>query len=464
MPRCRKKVLVIGLDCLTPQLVFGENLNNLPNIRRLAEKGVWGRMRSTVPPITCPAWMAMMTGKDPGTLGCYGMRNRRDYGYDSLKISTSLDIKEETLWDILSREKKKTVVIGVPQTYPPRKINGFMISGFLTPDTSSEFTYPKELKDEIEREFGDYMIDVRNFRRADKDSILKEIYDLSRQRFRIAGYMLKNKEWDFFMFVDMGPDRLHHSFWKFHDRNHIKHKEGNKYENTIRDYYKFLDKEIGVLLSGVDDNTTVIIVSDHGAKSLDGGFCINEWLIREGYLKLRERPASVKRLSADMVDWKRTVAWGEGGYYGRLFLNVKGREPNGVIEKRDYEKIRNEIRDKLCAVRSIAGRNIDTKAFKPEEVYSKKRNIPPDLIIYFDDLNLRSIGGVGYDDIYTLENDTGPDDANHAQHGVFIMSGGVQSSGERSVSILDIAPTILSRMGRDIPADMQGAVIGAENP
>ncbi len=160
MPRCRKKVLVIGLDCLTPQLVFGENLNNLPNIRRLAEKGVWGRMRSTVPPITCPAWMAMMTGKDPGTLGCYGMRNRRDYGYDSLKISTSLDIKEETLWDILSREKKKTVVIGVPQTYPPRKINGFMISGFLTPDTSSEFTYPKELKDEIEREFGDYMIEL----------------------------------------------------------------------------------------------------------------------------------------------------------------------------------------------------------------------------------------------------------------------------------------------------------------
>src|SRR6266550_128460 len=143
------KVAVIGLDCLAPELVFDHWLDDLPNLKRLAQSGIYGKLESTIPPITVPAWMCMMTSKDPGTLGIYGFRNRKDHTYDGLAFATSWAIKEPTVWDILSEAGKDCIVMSVPPSYPPKPLKGVQIGCFLTPSNEADYTYPKELKKEL---------------------------------------------------------------------------------------------------------------------------------------------------------------------------------------------------------------------------------------------------------------------------------------------------------------------------
>jgi len=225
----RKKVFVIGLDCATPQLVFEKWQSDLPNIKRLIDGGVYGELESIIPPITVPAWTCMMTSKDPGELGFYGFRNRKDYSYDGLSYANSLAIKDATLWDILSKAGKKSILVGVPQTYPPKPINGCMISCFLTPSTKSQYTFPPELKNEIETVANSYMLDVEDFRTEDKKRVLDSIFEMTQKRFQVVRHLIKTKEWDFFMMVEMGVDRIHHGFWKYFDKEHIKYEAGSPF-------------------------------------------------------------------------------------------------------------------------------------------------------------------------------------------------------------------------------------------
>ncbi len=456
----RQKVLVIGWDCAAPELVFDEFLDDMPNTRRLIEHGIYGELESTIPAITCPAWMSMMTSKNPGKLGFYGFRNRPDYSYDGMLIANSSMVKEDTVWDILSASGKSSILIGVPQTYPPKNINGCMITSFLTPSTDSQYTYPPELKAEVERIADGYMLDVENFRTENKDELLEEIYRMTEKRYKVAKHLMETKEWDFFMMVEMGPDRLHHGLWRFFDKGHRKYRP-SKYENAMREYYKYLDKIAGDLISIAGNDTSVIIVSDHGVKRMHGGICVNEWLIKEGYLRLKEYPDTLTPLRNVEVDWSNTIAWGEGGYHARVLLNVKGREPDGVVPPEDYEKVRDELAQKLEALGDENGNPIGTKVFKPQDIYSVCNGIPPDLIVYFGDLNWRSVGSVGMRSVYTFENDTGPDDANHAQHGIFIMHGpnGKRTGKISGAHVMDCAPTILNLLGVPALDDMEGKVI-----
>lgn len=455
------KVLVIGLDCAPPALVFERFRAELPNLSALMEGGIHGDLKSCIPPITCPAWMCMLTGKDPGTLGVYGFRNRIDRSYDGLKIATADAISEKKVWDILGRAGKRVVLLGIPETYPPRPVSGCLVSCFLAPGTDVTYTYPPELKDEISSVVGDYIIDVRDFRTDDKRRLLSEIVEMTEKRFKLARHLMKNKTWDFFMMVEMGTDRIHHGFWKFCDPTHPKYEPGNPHENTILDYYRLLDEKIGELVADAGPETAVLVVSDHGAKKLDGGVCINQWLMREGYLRLKGRPNGIERPDKVGIDWDNTVAWGDGGYYGRLFINVKGREPRGVVAPADYEKVRSEIKSKLEALPDDLGNPMDTKIYRPEELYRAVNGVPPDLIVFFDNLNWRSVGTVGYDSIHTRDNDTGPDDANHDWNGIFIMRAPRLDRRGRveGLEIRDVASTILSLFGIEPPADMQGKVI-----
>jgi len=403
----------------------------------------------------------MMTGKDPGRLGFYGFRNRSDYSYDELSIATSQAVKEDTVWDILSREGKRVVLVGVPQTYPPKPVNGLLVSCFLTPSTQSQFTYPASLKSRIEGLVGNYMLDVEDFRTDDKDRLLRRIYEMTVQHLFVVKNLLTEEDWDFFMYVEMGIDRMHHGFWKYFDPTHPKYVPANPYEAAVKDYYKYLDQAIGEILALIDDRTSVLVVSDHGAKKMDGGICINEWLIKEGYLVLKEKVSGVLPLEKVEVDWSRTRAWGGGGYYGRLFINVAGREPEGVVPPADYEHFREELAQRICALGDDQGREINTKVYKPQEVYKECRGIPPDLIIYFGDLYWRAVGSVGHQRIHVFDNDTGPDDANHAAEGIWILhEPGKGPGGEiYGLRLIDCAPTILNLLGVRVPNDMQGKIV-----
>ena len=455
------KVAVIGLDCFDPHLVFELWRDELPNLSKLMAEGAWGKLESTIPPITVPAWTAMMSGKNPGTLGFYGFRNRADYSYDRMMIATSSAITDDRAWEILSREGKRVIVLGVPQTYPPKEVNGVMVTSFLTPSKKSQYTWPPEFRDEIDEIAPDYVLDVNDFRTDNKLALLEEIYKMTENRFALARHLVATKPWDFFMMVAMGPDRLHHGFWRYFDRDHPKYEPGNKYENVGLKYYQYIDAQIGQLLEMFDQDTVVMVVSDHGAQKMDGGICVNEWLIEQGYLVLKEMPAEVTPINKMEIDWSRTRAWGSGGYYARMFLNVEGREPQGIVPGDEYEKTRDELIAKLEAITDPDGNNIGTRAFKPQDIYKQVKGIPPDLIVYFGNLAWRSVGSVGYGTYYTFENDTGPDDANHAQHGLFIMRDpdrGPKGQLER-LHITDIAPTVLETFHLPVPKDMEGKVI-----
>jgi len=446
-----EKVAVIGLDCAEPSLVFEQWTDDLPNLRSLMNSGTYGHLTSCIPPITVPAWSCMSSSCDPGKLGIYGFRNRADHSYDKLSIATSLAVREKRLWNLLTEQNKPSIILGVPGTFPiTRPIKGAMVTSFLTPGVESDYTWPASLKREIADWVGEYMVDVRDFRTNDKQRLLDQIYEMTDKRFTVAERLLASRPWSLFFMVEMGVDRIHHGFWSFMDPAHHRYTPNNPFERAIHDYYVHVDRRIGKLLEHFDrEKTAVFVVSDHGAKTMVGGFCFNQWLMQEGYLYMKQPPQKGERFDVKNVDWSRTSAWGEGGYYGRLFINVKGREPDGVVHQSEYESFRDALKAKIEAVLDHKEAPMGNVAHRPEDLYAEINGVSPDLICIFGALRWRSVGSLGHDSIYTFENDTGPDDANHAQQGMYIFSHpSLEAAGRRDdAAIFDIAPTICKMLG-----------------
>ncbi len=458
----KKKVVVIGLDGAPPELIFGRWLDELPTLKRLTSNGIYGRLESTIPSITCPAWASMVTGRNPGRLGIYGFRNRVRYDYGDMSFVDSSWVKEQNVWDVLARCGMRSILLGIPPTYPPRPVNGLLVSCLLAGDTSGAYTFPDGFKKEVEDISGGYILDVKDFRTGEKGAVLNSIYRMTGRRFRLARTLLGKKDWDFFMLVEMGTDRVQHAFWRFFDREHPRYCPDTEFSDAILDYYRYLDREISGILDVVGDDVTFLVVSDHGAKRFEGGICVNEWLIANGYLRLKEYPARPTPFRELKVDWRHTTAWAESGFYGRVFLNVRGREPLGVVPAHDYHRTRNELARGLESITGPHGNKLDTTAFRPQEIYPEVRGIAPDLLVYFDDQRWRSIGSAGHRSFWTAENDNGSDDANHSQHGIFIMRDPAikNPSGARDgLNIKDVAPTILAQMGVSAPAGMEGRQI-----
>ncbi|MDQ7784642.1 MAG: adenylyl-sulfate kinase [Desulfomonilaceae bacterium] len=462
-----RRVVVLGLDCVPPQMVFHEEAKDLHNLRALMDHGVWGDLRSTDPPITVPAWTTITTGRDPGELGIYGFRNRVDHGYDEMVVVNSSHVRARRVWHYLEDSGKSSILLGIPQTYPAQPHNGITVADFLSPDVESPATFPEDFARELHAlAGGQYLGDVRNFRTVDKDRLLEDLYAMVDRRFHLACNLVIHRSWDFFMMVEMATDRLHHGFWRYGARDHRLYEPGNPYESVMGEFYKFLDSRIGSFLARLSDDTTVLVISDHGAQSMAGGVRTNEWLIRNGYLTLIRQPTEGEELSWSMIDWSRTQAWSEGGYYARVFLNIKGREPLGIVDPGDYEALRDELTDRLSSIPEENGRAMKNQVLKPQQLYRTCNNVPPDLIVYFDGLRRRSVGTVGGGDILCSGNDTGPDDSNHDFQGIFIgahmsdvRAGKRNGTRIENASCMDVTPTILHEFGIPKPSELGGSVI-----
>ncbi len=460
------KVVVIGLDCLTPQLLFDRWLEDLPTFSALMDAGTWGKLRSVNPPITVPAWSCMMSGYQPAQLGLYGFRHRKIGSYDDLYFAMSDKVRRPRVWDHLGEAGLTSGIVGVPQTYPVKKLKGHLISGFLAPSTDAVFTFPDPLREQIEEAVGPYILDVKNFRSDERDRILDEIHTMTHRRFDTFRYLLKERPTDFAMMVEMGSDRIHHAFWRFIDPEHKKFEPGNPYEDSVLEYYKVLDDEIQQTLEQLDDDTHVFIVSDHGARPMEGGFAINDWLIDQGLLTLKEEPTEpVTKLKPEMIDWANTKVWAWGGYYARIFVNVEGREPQGTVPLGELDAFLDEFKETLEGLEGPDGEPMGNVVMRPAKtaVDGVARGDAPDLMVYFGDLAWRSIGSLNHPDDFVESNDTGPDDANHDHEGIFIHTtagrwrGKEVGAGERmGLQLVDVGPTILSLFGVDSPEDAAG--------
>ena len=375
-------------------------------------------------------------------------------------LSMADRFKEPAVWDIIAAKGLQSCVVGVPPGYPPLPLEGNRVSCFMTPDANRDYTYPPSLKAELEERFGPFQFDVE-FRTENRAELKKALFEMTAQHFRVIKYLIKEKPWQFFMFVEIGVDRLHHAFWKFFDKEHPAYVPDSPYEDTVMEYYRMLDEEIGEILNMLDNDTTVFVVSDHGVKSMKGAFCVNQWLIQKGYLVLNDEPAEGTAIESADVDWKRTKVWAWGGYYSRIFLNLRGREQHGTIPSFRYEAWRDKLIKELMVIKGPGGEEWATRAYRPEDLYEVCNGDYPDLMVYFDDLSWRAAGTLGHGSMYLGENDTGPDDAMHDWDGIFIAYDPANRQEKRldTVSLLDFAPTVLDVLGFEIPTDMTGKSI-----
>jgi predicted AlkP superfamily phosphohydrolase/phosphomutase len=408
------RLLIIGLDGATLDLIEPwATAGDLPHLGRLMQKGAWGPLHSTLPPMTFPAWSTMMTGVNPGRHGIFDF-TRRLPGRYAVEFVNSTHRRYPTLWRRLSDMGCRVGVMGVPTTYPPEPVNGFLLAGFDAPVTTgidASFVYPPHLLDEI-RTVAEYRItDFQElhigpgWHAEALDNLQKAISD----RCAIAKHLLTRQEWDCFMVLFGESDTVSHHFWAFHDPASPRHVDGAaKISTGIRTIYRQLDQAIGELLAAAP-SATVMVLSDHGFGGTgDKIIYLNRWLAGQGYLCFDRGPGLVdqvirtgKRMGLRLlpsawqeqvfrrgggwlanrvesnsrfagIDWTATQAFSEeSNSCPAIWLNVAGREVGGIVAPEDYDSVRSALIAQLEDWRDPwTGRAIVHRAWRREELYS----------------------------------------------------------------------------------------------
>jgi len=488
-----ERFLIIGLDgatfyILDPLIRAGR----MPNLARLIREGTAGVLESTKPPITPAAWTTFMTGKGPGRHGIVDFE-KYDARTNSLSFNSTFEIQEKTIWEILSEKGFRVGSINVPMTYPPKPVNGFMISGFETPSIEAEFTYPPELKREILARWPDYTYRTNWQRRVlgGNRQFARNLAYISRsfeQGYELTRYCGQKYGWHVLMVLLKLVDNLQHKAWRYLDPKTAACNP-TRAELAAR-CFEQLDAVIGRLVEyGQSHRATILVISDHGHGSLDGKAQPNLLLKRWGYLRLRGalsqartrggyvldrllrakngRFANHHGIEHDLaIDWSRTRACVmHGGIYGFLYINLAGRQPDGIVAPRDYEPLRDELRARLlearCVDRDGRSRPIFEEVHKTEHLYgcSREENpwLPDLLLVPAPGLavvrKIRGFSAVRWCPSRRME-------GTHRVDGILVAHGAHVRRGHRlNANIADIAPTLLAALGLRVPIDMEGQVI-----
>ena len=448
------KICILGLDGANPQFLFGDE--RLANIRRLMELGTYGELRNVMPPGPVPGWLCLATSQDPGSLGLYGLRNRLDYSYALPALAAPSLAHGPAIWDQVAAAERKSILFAVPPNFPPRPLAGVSLGCFLTPDPAAgEFTLPASLKQEIQSLVGGYVADIKTAGLS-KEALRDQIFQMSRKQWELARWLLREKEWDYFHFVDIGLARVEREFWEFFDQQHARYRSGTPYEQVIPDYYLWLDEQIGTVLELLDEETVLLLASSSAMQRLDGGFALNQWLVQEGLLVLNQAPGSNLTAFDHLdVNWAQTKVWSSDGPCASLYFNVAGREPQGAIPAGDYESFRDHIKTKLESLSDATGQPLSARVFKPAELYRAARNVAPDLIVQLGEGRWSSVESVGHPRLL-VENMA--DGCTPGGSGAFVLTApnSPLSGMYEGAQLLDTAPTLLDLAGYEIPASMQG--------
>jgi predicted AlkP superfamily phosphohydrolase/phosphomutase len=285
------RLIIIGLDGGCPDLIEEWiTQGKLPNLKKLTERGSKGILKSTILPITPTAWTSFLTGKNPGKHGVFDFTERKE-GLHELQL-VLVGQKPGSLWKVLTQSDKRVIVINVPMTYPPAKVNGVMISGLPALDTRRDFTYPSHILEEIEREIGEYRIHYKvEFTGENHEDFLRDVHFLIERRGQVARYLAENYPWDLMMVHFQATDWVQHFFWKYADPNHPNHDPFPSIaRHAIRDVYTHIDKELGKIIKACHEDTNFIVMSDHGFGPLYKVVYLNNYLNKLGYLHFKKGP------------------------------------------------------------------------------------------------------------------------------------------------------------------------------
>jgi len=350
-----KRVVVIGLDG-TPytflQYLLREGL--APNLARLLEEGDFARIHSVYPTVSSVAWSTYMTGVNPARHGVFGFVDRKPGTYE-MTIPTARALRAPTLWELLGQAGKRLIVMNVPVTYPPRPVNGLLVGCFLSPNLEKA-TYPPELAGRLER-LG-YRLDADAWKaRRSKEAALQEVTDVLERRVRAMFDLLDHDPWDFFQCHIMETDRLHHFLWEEMEQGHA------AYAPPFFAFYRRIDEMLGQLRGRLDDDTTLVVLSDHGFCTLKKEVYVNTWLHDRGWLRLEGAEPKLTGITSDSVAYSLDP--------GRILLNVAGREPRGGVPPgAPYEALREEIAAAALALRDPDdGTPIVAQVLRREEIY-----------------------------------------------------------------------------------------------
>lgn len=488
-----KRVLIVGLDGATFD-ILGPLMDQgrMPNLKRLIQTGTSGILDSTKPPITPAAWTTFMTGKGPGRHGIVDFE-KYDVRTNQLSFNSTYEIREKTIWEILSEKGYRVGSINVPMTYPPRKVNGFMISGFETPSVDTDFTWPTELKKDILQRWPDYNYrsDWQRKLFGGDDLFQRNVRHIERsfaQGYELTTYCGQKFGWDVLMVLFKLVDNIQHKAWKYLDPK-TSHKYPRRAEISAQCFAE-LDKTIGDLARYAEENEALLVImSDHGHGSLDGKAQPNALLEKWGYLALRSQTGqfqrraervmarmfgkTMKRFDANIgveheidLDWGKTRACVvHAGMYGFLYLSLKGRQPGGIIDPKDYESVRDDLRKRFLEVTTRTPDGQVIKVFpevhKTEELYNCSREdqpwLPDLLLVPYAGLavvrRIRGKGAVRWSSQRRME-------GTHRVEGILVVHGpNVKQNATIRAQIADIAPTLLAAIGLRVPADMEGQVL-----
>jgi predicted AlkP superfamily phosphohydrolase/phosphomutase len=437
----RRKVVVIGLDGTPLSLITGLIAKGeLPNLARIFQDGSVRPMTSAIPAVSSVAWSSFMTGKNPGKHGVYGFLDRVPNTYDTY-IPNSKAMRSDTLWEILSTQGMRVVVMNVPVTYPPRQVNGILVAGFLSPRLEKA-TYPARVADKL-KDIG-YRLDVDPWQaREDKSKLLEDIDYTLAKREEAMYHFMENEPWEFFMLQIMETDRLHHFLWEHMETG------DEKYAPAFLNVYRKVDGLLGRLYDRLEKDTTLLIMSDHGFCTMKKEVFINRWLQDNGWLKFtKEPPESLKDIHPDSSAYSMDP--------GRIFINLRGREPLGGVDPgKEYQTLRDKLAGALGQLREPeSGERIIERVYRREEIYHGD--------CYAQAPDLVAMPRRGYDLKGSIKKDAltekGAIVGAHTYDDAMLYVQGHEIQKEQA-AIVDVMPTILHLMSVPIPEDVDGSVL-----
>lgn len=473
-------LLVFGLDGATLDLVQPwAAAGHLPTLARLMAAGTVGPLRSTLPPVTAAAWTSFMTGRDPRHTGVYdffrGQAGRHN-------LISGVDVVDPTLWDLLSRAGLRAGVLNVPVTYPPRPLNGYLVPGLLSPD-QGQTTYPPNFLAPYRDELGPYRLTPTTlFQPGRETAFIADLNQVLETQIRYALCIARDHPSDFLMVHFLVTDIAQHALWRHLDSSHPWHDraQAQRYGHAVRELFGRIDAALGQLLIRLPGDTTVMVMSDHGFGPLHHVVNLNNLFLAAGLLTLKAKPGVLLRhrlaqqrrlarigwrllrrqgrklLDFDDVDWSRTVAYSMG-HMGQVFVNLRGREPQGVVALRDYEATLTRVVEALETLRyPHSGLPLPSETLRGEGGPQHG----PDLHVILDGYRAVAYPQFVADGQIVTEQRHG-NSGDHRLHGMFVAAGPDIRPGQRisDARIVDLAPTILHLLGVAAPANMDGRVL-----